>query len=186
MSNNDVADTQNGLAVIRTYLELRSPDELRGERLADPRVRVERVEDCPPSFYRYLYGEVGRRYQWVDRLGWSDDDIRAYLEQPELELWLLSRAGAPAGFFELRRHQDASVEIVYFGLLQDYLGLGLGRHLLLVAVERAWALGAQRVWLHTCTLDDPAALPNYLKRGFRPFRRETYHHPPAPGEHCER
>jgi len=31
-----------------------------------------------------------------------------------------------------------------------------------------------RVWLHTCTLDDPAALPNYVARGFRPFREERY------------
>ena len=42
------------------------------------------------------------------------------------------------------------------------------------AVEQAWADGAKRVWLHTCTDDDPAALPNYLKRGFRPFKTETY------------
>jgi hypothetical protein len=32
----------------------------------------------------------------------------------------------------------------------------------------------ERVWLHTCTLDHPAALPNYLKRGFRPIREEVY------------
>jgi hypothetical protein len=30
------------------------------------------------------------------------------------------------------------------------------------------------VWLHTCTLDHPAALPNYLKRGFRSTRQEEY------------
>jgi hypothetical protein len=30
------------------------------------------------------------------------------------------------------------------------------------------------VWLHTCTLDDPAALPNYRARGFRPYKQETY------------
>ena len=42
------------------------------------------------------------------------------------------------------------------------------------AAEAAWALGASRVWLHTCTLDHPGALANYLARGFRPFRTETY------------
>jgi hypothetical protein len=30
------------------------------------------------------------------------------------------------------------------------------------------------VWLHTCTLDDPAALPNYLKRGFASYKEEVY------------
>ena len=31
-----------------------------------------------------------------------------------------------------------------------------------------------RVWLHTCTLDHPGALPNYLKRGFRATGTEQY------------
>ena len=35
-------------------------------------------------------------------------------------------------------------------------------------------MGAKRVWLHTCTLDNPAALPNYLKRGFTPFKTEQF------------
>jgi hypothetical protein len=42
------------------------------------------------------------------------------------------------------------------------------------AVRAGWSRGANRIWLHTCSLDDAAALPNYLKRGFRPFRNETY------------
>ena len=35
------------------------------------------------------------------------------------------------------------------------------------AVERAWELATDRVWVHTCTLDHPSALPNYRARGFR-------------------
>jgi len=42
--------------------------------------------------------------------------------------------------------------------------------MLSAAAERAWSLGASRVWLHTCTLDYPIALPNYLARGFVKFR----------------
>ena len=41
-------------------------------------------------------------------------------------------------------------------------------------VEQGWQLSANRLWVHTCTLDHAAALPNYLKRGFKPFRQETY------------
>lgn len=39
---------------------------------------------------------------------------------------------------------------------------------------RRVAMGANRLWLHTCTLDGPAALPNYRARGFVPFRTEHY------------
>jgi hypothetical protein len=38
----------------------------------------------------------------------------------------------------------------------------------------AWAGQPTRVWLHTCTLDHPNALPNYVRRGFRPVREEVY------------
>jgi len=161
------------MAVRRTYLEMTSPGELRGARSADPALRLEPVDGCPPSFYRYLYAEVGRAYRWVDRLPWTDEDIRRHLADPMVSLWLLTMRGAPAGYFELKTTPDA-VEIAYFGLLPEFIGRGLGKHLLTEAVERAWALGPRRVWLHTCSLDDRAALPNYLSRGFRPFREETY------------
>jgi GNAT superfamily N-acetyltransferase len=160
--------------VLRTYLELTDPGALKAAPCPDPRSRVERVFDCPPSFFRYLYAEVGRRYSWLDRLGWSDAQLAARLANPNVSLFLLTTAGAPAGYFELERYADGSVEVAYFGLLQEFLGRGLGKYLLTCAAEEAFALGASRVWLHTCTLDDPAALPNYLARGFRKFKEETY------------
>ncbi len=162
------------LEVKRTYLEMKAPADLRPGRSADPAARVERVEGCPASFYRYLYAEVGRAYRWVDRLQWTDAEIRAHLASPAVSLWVLTARAAPAGYFELKAAPDGSVEIAYFGLLPEFIGRGYGKHLLTEAVERAWSLGARRVWLHTCSLDDAAALPNYVSRGFRPFHEETY------------
>jgi len=79
-----------------------------------------------------------------------------------------------AGYFELQRGDDGSVEIVYFGLVPKFIGRGLGGPLLTRAVQEAWAMGggAKRVWLHTCTLDSPRALPGYKARGFREFKTE--------------
>ena len=162
------------VAVVRTYLELTDPAACRAVASADGRARVERVLECPASFFRYLYAEVGRAYHWRDRLPWTDEQIRSRVADPAVSLYLLNVAGAPAGYFELQRHADGSVEIAYFGLLPEFIGRGLGRYLLGEAVAQARSLGAARVWLHTCTLDDKAALPNYLARGFRPFRTETY------------
>ena len=34
-------------------------------------------------------------------------------------------------------------------------------------------LGVGRFWLHTCTKDHPAALPNYLKAGFAIYKEEV-------------
>jgi ribosomal protein S18 acetylase RimI-like enzyme len=160
--------------VTRTYLEMRAPDELVLSAAEPVGARIERVDSCPPSFYRYLYSEVGRDFHWVDRLSWSDGQIRAHLQQASITLWALRVKGAPAGWFELRLHDDGSVEIAYFGVLPEFRRRGLGKHLLTAAVTEAWQSGADRVWLHTCTLDDPAALPNYLARGFRVRKEEIY------------
>lgn len=160
--------------VKRTYLEMSSPEQLRPAVTPRPEPGIERMVECSVDFFRYLYREVGWAYHWTDRLGWTDEAIRAYLATPGVSIWLMSWERAPAGYFELRQHEDRSVEIAYFGLLPDYIGRGWGKYLLTRAVESAWRLGTHRVWLHTCTLDHPAALPNYLKRGFRPIREEVY------------
>ena len=148
--------------------------ELNPVQHADPRIRIEKMSNCPASFFRYLYREVGRNYDWVDRLDWTCEKIQQYIAQSGVAVWLLSFAGSPAGYFELTAQTDGSVQIVYLGLLPEFIGQGLGKRLLARAVEEAWSMGASRVWLHTCTLDNPAALPNYLKCGFKPFKTETF------------
>jgi ribosomal protein S18 acetylase RimI-like enzyme len=168
--------------VTRTYLELKSREQLRPVPL-DRRARFERLVACPVPFFRFLYAEVGRRYNWRDRLVWTDDQCRARIGQPGVELWVLSTGGAPAGYCELELHDDDAVEIVYFGLMPEFFGQGLGKQMLSGAAERGWTMGAKRVWLHTCTQDNPAALPNYLKRGFTPFKTEQYTVPAAPPAH---
>jgi GNAT superfamily N-acetyltransferase len=162
------------LLVTRTYLEMTSPDDLRPATLAEPVPRVERLENCSVALFRSLYREVGGAYRWTDRLRWSDDTIREHLAIPGVSLWLMSWEDVTAGYFELREHADGSAEIAYFGLLPDFIGRGWGKYLLSRAVQIAWELGPNRVWLHTCTLDHPAALPNYLNRGFQPTRTEQY------------
>ncbi len=160
--------------VTRTYLEMTSASQLAASKVESADVRVERARGCPASFFRYLYAEVGRSYRWTDRLSWSVEQACARLADPAVSVHVLYVEGAPAGYFELDRHDDRSCEIAYFGLLPEFLGRGLGKHLLSVAVETAWSEGVERVWLHTCTLDDPAPLPNYMRRGFRPFKTEVY------------
>ena len=161
------------MTVTRTYLIMRSPSQLRARRLDDPAVGIHEVERCHPQLWRGLYEGVGAPYRWTDRLGWTDDEIRGYLSDPATALFVLTERGEVAGYYELRTSPDGPVEIAYFGLMPGRLGRGLGAHLLTHAVDEAWRRGATSVWLHTCSLDDPAALPNYLRRGFSIDRVET-------------
>lgn len=164
------------ITVTRSYLQLPTRSALRSVALQQG-FRIEHAHPCPISFFRYLYAEVGREYRWTDRLTWSDEQCAAHLANPNVSIWVLYGDGAPAGYFELSKQHDGSVEIVYFGLIREFIGRGLGKRMLSGAAERAWSLGATRVWLHTCTLDYPAALPNYLARGFVKFREEEFEVP---------
>ena len=158
----------------RTYLEQMAAPAPASTAWPEAGWSVARASVCPASFYRYLYREVGRPWHWIDRLPWSDERIRAHVASPGIEIWLLTHDTVPAGFAELERATDGSVEIVYFGLLPDFIGRRAGRPFLDAIVGRAWDGGTTRVWLHTCTLDHPRALTNYLAGGFRVVREETY------------
>jgi GNAT superfamily N-acetyltransferase len=161
--------------VRRVYLELGGPDQFREPpRRAD--TTLERLDRSDTGRYRALYSEVGGDWNWIDRREWSDERIAAHLGREEISVWMLRLPveGATTGYFELESHGPGDVEIAYLGLRPAYIGQRLGGELLARAVETAWELGARRVWLHTCSLDSPHALPNYRARGFREFREEWY------------
>lgn len=162
------------VAVTRTYLRLLKPDALRPVAIADDRLKFEAIQEITVARGRQLYTDVGAAYQWHDRYQWTDATYATYLARPGLSCWLLTWAGEDAGFVEIEKHVDGSVEIALFGLLGRFYGRGFGKHMLTAAVREAWRHGPTNVWLHTCTLDSPRALPNYLARGFTPYREEKY------------
>jgi GNAT superfamily N-acetyltransferase len=160
--------------VTRTYLELKTPEQLVPAKMEDPLLRFARVPVPSVALVQRLYREVGAAYHWLDRWEWTDAQWQEWVSEFGYGIWILSYDGELAGFVEMQNQEDGSVEITLFGLLAPFHGRGLGKHMLTAAVEVAWGIGANRVWLHTCTLDDPKALPNYLARGFTQFKQEKY------------
>jgi GNAT superfamily N-acetyltransferase len=119
-----------------------------------------------------LYRAVGAAWHWSDRLPWQAAEWESALNRADAELWITRVDGEIAGYFELSIGDDA-VELSYLGLLPEFTGRRLGGLLLAAAIDRATALGKGRMTVNTCTLDHPAALPNYLKRGFSIVRTVT-------------
>lgn len=153
--------------VTRTFLEMRDPAQLKRKELpAGSDARFVRCRPCGAARYRELYKRVGEQWQWKDRSAWSDEQLVTTLANPDVHVWELRVGDALAGYFELEKRPGPAVEIVYFGLTPEFIGQGLGGAMLTRAVEEAWKLGPEFVWLHTCTLDSPVALPNYEARGF--------------------
>lgn len=155
-----------------TYLEMRSPRQTDPPPPADAHSAGFRVLRCHPldvERYRWLYNSVGGDWNWGDRNRMADDELAAILADPLVEVHVLYVADEPAGFVELDRRQPNEVELAYFGLFPAFIGRGLGKSFLQWAVERAWSTAPARVWLHTCDLDHPAALNNYLRAGFEVY-----------------
>ncbi|HKY92666.1 MAG TPA: GNAT family N-acetyltransferase [Nevskiaceae bacterium] len=168
----------DGGDVVTTYLEMHAPDALRRSPVPDPAPLFLRATEPLPELNRFLYTAVGGQWYWRDRLKWPYEKWVKWLDRPELETWLLYAGGTPAGYVELEKQEGDDVEIAYFGLIPRFIGRGLGGHLLTLGIERAWAMGAKRVWVHTCTLDGPAALANYQARGMTIYDAETHQVPP--------
>ncbi|MBA3890674.1 MAG: GNAT family N-acetyltransferase [Gemmatimonadaceae bacterium] len=158
----------------RTYLAMESPAALQVPAVPALRLDIEARTRCTVAEYRRLYQLVGDQWEWHDRNDLGDDALAAHLARSAVHVWTARVGHRTAGFFELVEDEDAGVEIAYFGLLPGFIGQGLGGALLARAVEVAWRLSARRVWLHTCSLDAPQALPNYLARGFCVVREESY------------
>jgi GNAT superfamily N-acetyltransferase len=159
-----------------TYLEMLR-NEVPDRPVAPAGCSVELWRRPPPDEYRALFLAVGGEWGWTDRLLLGEDELRALLDDPSVEIVRLSCGGRVAGFAELERQADGEVEIVYFGLAPEFIGRGLGGFLLRWTINRAWRSGdpdggpgtpeTRRLWLHTCEFDHPGAAAVYQKAGFR-------------------
>ena len=151
-----------------TYLQMLRPAEHNTQPPPED-VEINRAEKPTTEFYRFLYSSVGQGYGWVDRQLTSDEDLSKIIHDDLVEIHVLYVNGSPAGYAELDRRIEDEVELAYFGVMPEFAGKGLGRYLLDWTIAKAWSYGPKRLWLHTCRLDHPAALPLYLKAGFEAF-----------------
>lgn len=152
-----------------TYLEMATRPSLHVPMPSRPALALIRTQNMPLAYYRYLYSQVGRDHHWYERRDIEDEKLSAIIHAETTQIDVLYADGCPAGFFELdsSRLPDV-VELAYFGLCPDYVGLGLGKWFLASAIETAWDKGPEKLSVHTNSLDHAAALPLYQRLGFEP------------------
>ena len=158
----------------RKFLEITSLEELKEKKNPTNKCKI-KIKD-PPDFQinKFFYKEIGKSYRWIDRLIWDDQKWIDYVNNLNLETYIMYENNELVGFFELIFHnQEKKCEVAYFGILDEYIGKKYGGYLLSEAIKFGLRKNIKKVWLHTCSLDHKHALNNYLSRGMKVFKSET-------------
>jgi GNAT superfamily N-acetyltransferase len=167
MAYDPLAD--NELAAVVTYLEMRSPPDRTVP--ASP-FCLQRVEVPQPEHYRELFRLIGAPWLWFSRLILDDAHLASIIQHPKVELYsVVDQTSREVGMLEFDFREPHDCELSFVGLVPELSGKGHGRWLLAEAVRRAWREGVDRVHVHTCSLDHPAALSSYRRAGFTPYKR---------------
>jgi len=160
--------------IVRNYLEIKSLNQLSEIKKSGDNYSLNQVIPNDFQLNKFFYKQIGKNYQWVDRLIWTDKNWIEYVSSPNLFTFVLKNNDDIAGFFELMYHKDKlETEIAYFGLLKEYFGKKLGGYMLSEAIKKSFSYNVNRVWVHTCSLDHKNAIKNYLSRGMKIYNTET-------------
>jgi len=168
------------LAAVVTYLEMTTRPEIAIP--ASP-LRLEPIAPSPAA-YRILFARIGAPWLWFSRLVMPEAELAAILGDERVRLFEVREGESVAGMLELDAREQGACELAFVGLIPELAGRGHGRWLLAEAISRAWAIdGVERVHVHTCTLDHPAALGAYRRAGFAAVARkvETFIDPRVAG-----
>jgi GNAT superfamily N-acetyltransferase len=173
MSYEAVVDSE--LAAVVTYLEMTRPPDV-AVPASDFSLKL--VEVPEPQHYRDLFRLVGSRWLWFSRLIMDDAHLAGIIQHPKVEVYaVLDGAGREVGLLELDFREPQECELAFIGLVPELAGQGNGRWLLAEAVHRSWREGVERVHVHTCSLDHPAALAAYRRAGFIAYKRAVERFP---------
>lgn len=160
----DIPSGEVGAVV--TYLEMTERPKPRP--LPDSPLRMKRWANVTPNEYRTLFARVGGRWLWYSRLRMDDATLAEAIGELHA---VIDRAGVEVGMVELDFGAEGECLIRFLGLVPELAGRGHGEWLFAQTLGLAWRKGVFRVHVNTCTLDHPAALPSYLKAGFRAYKR---------------
>ena len=145
----------------RYYLEILSIQSLKYKKKPNENLNIELLKKENFDLNKFFYKQVGKKYQWIDRLIWSDASWQNYISNNNLKTYVLKENDELVGYFELIYNTESNnCEIAYFGILEEFFGKGYGGYLLSEAIKFGFNLNAKRVWVHTCSLDHPNAILN--------------------------
>ena len=161
--------------VKRNYLEINSLQDLKEGNKPTEDYSLSLIDPINFQLNKFFYKNIGKKHKWVDRLAWSEEKWINYVSSENVQTYVFKFKDDLVGFFELILHPKKNeTEIAYLGILEEYQNKKLGSYLLSEAIKKSFKTNVIRVWVHTCSLDHQNALGNYISRGMKIYKTETF------------
>jgi len=162
------------IKVKRFFLEIKKKQFLNQLPSFPEKTQVYLVKERDININKFFYRQIGKDHYWRDRLLWSDKEWYKYVDNLNLETGVIKLDKELIGFYEQEIHKEKNeIELIQMGILKEYQGKKLGSFLLEYIIYKAFNKNAERIWVHTCSLDHKHALDNYLSKGFKIYKEKT-------------
>ena len=159
--------------VQRFFLELKKGKGVKKSIIFPENVKIHIDTKKDININKFFYRQVGKDHFWRDRLLWTDREWKIYINNKNLETGIMKIKNELVGFYEQEFHKDKNeMELINMGILKEYQGQKLGSFLLKHIIYNTFDRGAERLRVHTCSLDHKYALNNYLSKGLSIYREE--------------
>lgn len=146
----------------------------------DVAIRPYRAED--KSVFRQL------NLRWIEEYFQLEEHDRAMLDDMDGAIFgkggrilMAELRGKPVGCVALIPIDGVTIELAKMAVDETVRKCGVGRRIVLAAIEEARAMGARRIWLESNTVLAPA-IRLYEKTGFRAL--PPHDHRPTPYGRC--
>ena len=146
-----------------TWFEMREPPR----QAIATNIELVPVTPAEADLCRSLFVAIGTPWLWSRAFVPGHDTCAESFDTSDTYFARLEQRSIGVVAFE--RREGREVEITWFGLMPDATGRNLGRSVMAAALALAWRSAPDRVWLHTCSFDHPAATRFYSACGFVPY-----------------
>lgn len=138
---------------------------------ANAQLGIERLGPASHRFAGFLWSNIGTGAP-DDRSTWTHAEWQTHLSNPAHHFHAVFNDNEPIGCFEIIREpvlmaRGGNVRITGFGLLPEFMGESFGPTLLTRVVEKAFALGAARIYFESEETLNPAMRLACENQGFK-------------------
>ena len=85
--------------IFRNYLEIKPHDDFKTVDKPSDNYNVELIDKKDFQLNKFFYKNIGKNYEWVDRLIWTDLNWMDYISNEKLSTYILRDKEELVGYF---------------------------------------------------------------------------------------